>query len=260
MDAAHHQLPHEREALFFNWPPQDYPLDVWPKSVAEALDALPALATRYEVILVDDGSTDDTPDVAAQLVAAHPGLVFVVRHEHGRGYGGALRSGFAAARMEQIAFTDGDRQFRVRDLAPLAALLAGGGEMHLDVVVGHRIDRADSFVRRLYARVYRWALRIFYGLRLRDVDCAAKIFRREVLAGVAVESSGAFFSAELMIKLRASGARIAEVGIPHYPRTVGAATGARPSVVLRAVRDFWRLRIALWVDRAVALRRGLPLI
>ena len=93
-----------------------------------------------------------------------------------------------------------------------------------------------------------------------DVDCAAKIFRREVLAGVAVESSGAFFSAELMIKLRASGARIAEVGIPHYPRTVGAATGARPSVVLRAVRDFWRLRIALWVDRAVALRRGLPLI
>ena len=228
--------------------------------VAEALDALPALATRYEVILVDDGSTDDTPSVAARLVAAHPGLVFVVRHEHGRGYGGALRSGFAAARMEQIAFTDGDRQFRVADLAPLARLLAGADGAAPNVVVGYRVDRADPFVRRLYARIYRLALRVFYGLQLRDVDCAAKMFRREALAGVAVESRGAFFSAELMIKLRDRGARIVEVGVPHYPRTDGSATGARPLVVLRAVRDFWRLRFALWLDRAAALRRGSPLL
>ena len=228
--------------------------------VAEALDALPALASRYEVILVDDGSTDDTPGVAARLVTAHPGVVRLVRHEHGRGYGGALRSGFAAARMEQIAFTDGDRQFRVADLAPLAALLASGEGVRPDVVVGYRVDRADPFGRRLYARIYRFALRLFYNLQLRDVDCAAKIFRRDALMGIAVESSGAFFSAELMIKLRACNARVVEVGVPHYPRTAGAATGARPSVVLRAVRDFWRLRIALWVNKGAGLRRGAPLI
>ena len=228
--------------------------------VSEALDALPALATRYEVIIVDDGSTVETPGVAAQLMAAHPGVVFLVRHEHGRGYGGALRSGFAAARMEQIAFTDGDRQFRVSDLAPLVALVAAGGEARPDAAVGYRIERADPLVRRIYANIYRSALRAMYGLRLRDVDCAAKVFRRDALAGVAIDSQGAFFSAELMIKLRARDARIVEVGVPHYPRTSGAATGARLSVVLGAVRDFWRLRIALWINAAAALRQGTPLI
>ena len=114
--------------------------------VSEALDALPALATRYEVIIVDDGSTDETPGVAAQLMAAHPGVVFLVRHEHGRGYGGALRSGFAAARMEQIAFTDGDRQFRVSDLAPLVALIAAGGEARPDAAVGYRIEIGRAHV------------------------------------------------------------------------------------------------------------------
>jgi hypothetical protein len=115
-------------------------------------------------------------------------------------------------------------------------------------------------VRTVYARLYRLANRIFFGLTIRDVDCACKLFSRASLEGVNVESGGAFFSAELLIKLRARGRRIAEVGVPHYPRTAGSPTGAKPQVVFRAVRDFWLLRLRLWATPRRALQRGEPIL
>jgi glycosyltransferase involved in cell wall biosynthesis len=225
--------------------------------VAEALDTLPTLAERFEIVIVDDGSRDRTPALADALVAANPDVVRVVHHPTNYGYGAALRSGFRAARFELIAFTDGDRQFKVADVGRLTGRLAESD--HPDVVAGYRIQRADPLVRTVYARLYRLANRIFFGLPVRDVDCACKLFRRDILRGVRVESGGAFFSAELMIKLRARGARVAEVGVPHYPRTAGSPTGAKPSVVWRAVKDFWSLRLRMWVNRDRALRRGIPM-
>ena len=127
-------------------------------------------------------------------------------------------------------------------------------------MVGFRIKRADPLVRTLYARAYRLANRIFFGLRVTDVDCACKLFRRAALEGLRVESGGAFFSAELLIKLQAAGRSVAEVGVPHYPRTAGSATGAKPRVVLRAVRDFWLLRLRMWANAGAALRRGRPIL
>jgi glycosyltransferase involved in cell wall biosynthesis len=226
--------------------------------VAEALEALPALAETWEIVIVDDGSRDATPRIADELAATHPDTVRAVHHPTNRGYGAALRSGFAAARYELVAFTDGDRQFRVADVGRLIARLAEPDAP--DVVAGYRIRRADPLVRTIYARLYRLANRIFFGLRVRDVDCACKLFRREALGGLRVESGGAFFSAELLIKLRASGRRVVEVGVPHYPRTAGSPTGAKPSVVLRAVRDFWALRLRLWAAPRQALRRGEPIL
>ena len=129
-----------------------------------------------------------------------------------------------------------------------------------DAVVGFRIKRADPLVRTLYARAYRIANLVWFGLRIRDVDCACKLFRREALAGIAVESGGAFFSAELLIKLRAAGRTLVEIGVPHHPRTAGSPTGAKPSVVFRAVRDFWRLRLRMWVNARAALRRGVQIV
>jgi glycosyltransferase involved in cell wall biosynthesis len=225
--------------------------------VEEALDALPSIAETFEIIAVDDGSRDRTPELADELAAAHPDLVRAVHHPTNLGYGAALRSGFGAARFELVAFTDGDRQFRVEDIARLTARMAAPDAP--DVVAGYRIRRADPIVRTVYARAYRLANRIFFGLPVTDVDCACKLFRRDVLDGVRVESEGAFFSAELLIKLRAAGRSIVEVGVPHYPRTAGSPTGARPTVILRAVRDFWRLRLHMWVDRGRALRRGRPI-
>jgi glycosyltransferase involved in cell wall biosynthesis len=225
--------------------------------VAEALATLPDLADRFEIIIVDDGSRDATPVIADELAAAHP-EVRAVHHPVNLGYGAALRSGFAAARHEFIAFTDGDRQFHVADIGLLADRLAGHDRP--DAVVGYRIHRADPLVRTVYANLYRLANRIFFGLSVRDVDCACKLFRRAALDGIAVESGGAFFSAELLIKLRARGRNIAEVGVPHYPRTAGSPTGAKPQVVLRAARDFWALRVRLWAAPTRAVRRGSPIL
>jgi glycosyltransferase involved in cell wall biosynthesis len=224
--------------------------------VEEALATLPSLAETFEIIAVDDGSRDATASLAEALAMRHPDVVRLVRHPVNLGYGAALRSGFAAARYELIAFTDGDRQFNVADIGRLTDRLAAPDAP--DAVAGFRIERADPPVRTLYARAYRLANRAFFGLRVTDVDCACKIFRRAALDGLRVESDGAFFSAELLIKLQAAGRSVAEVGVPHYPRTAGSATGARPQVILRAVRDFWRLRLRMWANRGAALRRGRP--
>jgi glycosyltransferase involved in cell wall biosynthesis len=224
--------------------------------VEEALATLPRLADTYEIVIVDDGSKDGTPAIADELAAAHP-EVRAVHHPVNLGYGAALRSGFAAARFGYLAFTDGDRQFKVEDLGRLIDRLVAGSA---DAVVGYRIRRADPLVRTVYAKLYRLANRIFFGLRVRDVDCACKLFSRGSLEGVNVESGGAFFSAELLIKLRARGRRIDEVGVPHYPRTAGSPTGARPQVVFRAVRDFWALRLRLWAAPRRALSRGRPIL
>jgi glycosyltransferase involved in cell wall biosynthesis len=225
--------------------------------VEEALSALPALADEWEIICVDDGSRDATPAIADRLAAEHPRFR-VVHHVVNRGYGAALRSGLAAAHYPLISFLDGDRQFRVADLGRLIERLTQSDQP--DVVVGYRLRRADPPIRLLYARAYRLALRLFYGLRLRDPDCACKLFRREALADIRLESGGAFMSAELLIKLGQRGRRIAEVGVPHYPRTLGSASGANPMVVLRAVRDFWRLRLRLWFRRSAALSDGEPVL
>lgn len=230
--------------------------------VAEALAELATMADRFEIIAVDDGSTDGTAQIADRLAAAHPDVVRVIHHPVNRGYGAAVRSGLRAARFELVAFTDGDRQFRIADLARLLSRLGepGGGLAEPDVVAGYRIKRADPTIRLAYARAYRACLRLFFGLRVRDPDCACKLFRRGALDGVHVESGGAFLSAELLIKIEERGGRIVEQGVPHYARTAGRASGADPRVVARAVRDFWVLRLRLWADRTAALRRGVPVI
>jgi glycosyltransferase involved in cell wall biosynthesis len=254
-DTAPAGEPVERLSYFFPAHNEEANLEAL---VSEAFESLPALARSFEIIVVDDGSRDATPAIADRLAVEHPSLVRVVHHPTNLGYGVALRSGFRAARYDLVAFTDGDRQFKVADLGRLTARLAQGDGP--DVVAGYRIKRADPLVRTIYARAYRLANRIFFGLKVRDVDCACKLFRRSGLVGLRVESGGAFFSAELLIKLRASGRTVVEVGVPHYPRTAGSATGARPRVVLRAVRDFWLLRLRLWANRERALRRGEPMV
>jgi len=225
--------------------------------VAESLEALPSLADEFEIIVVNDGSRDDTPRLADELAAVHP-QVRVVHHKINKGYGAALRSGFRTARYDLVCFIDGDRQFKVADLGKLIERM--NRPDNPDVVAGYRIKRADPFIRRAYARAYRLALRIFYRLGVKDVDCACKLFRRSALEGIRLESGGAFLSAELLIKLRQRGRRLVETGVPHYPRVAGSASGANPKVVLRAIRDFWRLRIRLWLNRTEAMERGEPVL
>ena len=226
--------------------------------VDEALGALPALAEKFEIIAVDDGSRDRTPAIADALAAKHPAEFRVVHHPVNLGYGAALRSGFQAAQFDLVAFIDGDRQFKVADVGRLTERLAAADAP--DVVLGYRLKRADPLIRRWYARVYRLSNRIFFGVRVRDIDCACKLFKREALTSIHVSSGGAFFTAELLIKLRFEGRKLAEVGVPHYPRTAGSPTGAKPKVVFRAVRDFWALRFRLWFRRNGAMAVGEPIL
>ena len=169
----------------------------------------------------------------------------MIHHGTRRGYGGAVRSGLVAATKPWIFFTDGDRQFALEDLALLLAASDGA-----DAVVGYRKKRADPARRLFVAWVYNRLIRFLFGGGWRDVDCAFKLFRREVFVRVPldrVQSNGAFFSPELLITLRRAGVRVRQVGVRHFPRTAHEPKGASPRVILRAIRDLLRLRARLWL-------------
>ncbi len=212
--------------------------------VRDALRILPGVAERFEITIVDDGSTDGTGEIADRLAAVDT-RVRVIHHSTNRGYGGAVRSGLLAATEPYVFYTDGDQQF---DLADLPRLIGRIGDA--DVVAGYRLRRMDPRRRLVVAWVYNRLIRALFGVGVRDVDCAYKLFRRDVFSRVPltrVHSDGAFFSPELLITLRAAGIRIVEVGVPHYPRTKGAPKGAPPKVILRAIRDLLLLRLSLWI-------------
>jgi glycosyltransferase involved in cell wall biosynthesis len=212
--------------------------------VEEALAVLPRFADDIEITVVDDGSSDRTGAIADELARKDP-RVRVIHHGTRRGYGGAVRSGLVAATKRWVFFTDGDRQFALEDLALLIAESNGA-----DAVVGFRKKRADPARRLFVAWVYNGLIRLLFGGGWRDVDCAFKLFRREVFVRVPLErvrSNGAFFSPELLITLRRAGVRVRQVGVRHFPRTAHEPKGASPRVIIRAIRDLLRLRARLWL-------------
>ena len=205
---------------------------------------LPRFADDLEITVVDDGSTDRTGAIADELAVKDP-RVRVIHHGTRRGYGGAVRSGLVAATKPWVFFTDGDRQFALEDLGRLVEAADGA-----DAVVGYRIKRADPARRLFVAWVYNRLIRLLFGGGWRDVDCAFKLFRRDVFARVPLErvrSNGAFFSPELLITLRRAGLRVRQVGVRHFPRTAHEPKGASPRVIVRAIRDLLRLRARLWL-------------
>jgi glycosyltransferase involved in cell wall biosynthesis len=215
--------------------------------MAEALLAvLPEVAAAWELIIVDDGSRDATGARADALARTHSG-VRVEHHAENRGYGGAIRSGLAAARHDWIFYTDGDRQFDPRQVTRLIAELP-----RADVVVGWRARRAEHFGRRLNTFAWNVLIRLLFGLRVRDVDCAFKLLPRSALDGLTLEAEGAMISTELLAHVRQRGLRIAEVPVDHFPRTSGTPSGADPRVILRAFAELRRLYPRI---RAVS-RRG----
>jgi glycosyltransferase involved in cell wall biosynthesis len=212
--------------------------------VEEALSVLPRFSDDLEVTVVDDGSSDRTGAIADELAKKDP-RVRVIHHGTRRGYGGAVRSGLVAATRSWVFYTDGDRQFALEDLARLVA-----ASEDADAVVGYREKRADPARRLFVAWVYNHLIRLLFDGGWRDVDCAFKLFRRDVFTRVPLErvvSNGAFFSPELLITLRRAGVRVRQVGVRHFSRTAGEPKGAPPRVIVRAIRDLLRLRARLWL-------------
>jgi glycosyltransferase involved in cell wall biosynthesis len=175
-----------------------------------------------------------------------------VQHAPGRGYGGALKAGFAAARGEWIVFYPTDKQFIFSELE---MLLARAGEA--DIVTGYRANRHDNVLRRLNALGWNSLVRLLFGYLCRDIDCGFKLFWRGILDRVELESDGAMIDTELLAGAIARGYRIAEVPVTHLPRRAGEATGAHVSVIVKAFRDLVRFRARLGRElRAEAVCAG----
>jgi len=204
--------------------------------VAAALEYLPTVVDDYEIIIVNDGSTDRTSEIAHALAAEHP-EVRVVDHDTNRGYGGALISGIQAATRRWIFFTDGDQQFDIRELSSLIATL----QPDIGAVIGYRIKRQDPRHRILNAYLYKSLIRLLFGLKVRDIDCAYKLVKTEDVQPLSLKSNGALISAEMLIRMKKRRIEIREVGVHHYPRTSGEQSGASIKVILRMFRELFKL-------------------
>lgn len=214
--------------------------------VIRAVQTASRLTSDFEVIVVNDGSSDETREIADELARTYP-QVRAIHHPHNRGYGGALRTGFAAATKDLIAYTDGDAQYDPAELPALWHRLAP----EVDVVTGYKISRADPRHRIVIGRMYHHAVKLLFRLRVRDVDCDFRLIRREVFDRVTLEGDTGVICLEMMRKFQDAGCRIVEVPVHHYHRAHGH------SQFFNVRRVFWTGVdvLKLWM-KLVVLGRG----
>jgi glycosyltransferase involved in cell wall biosynthesis len=211
--------------------------------VTEALNVLPTLTHDFEVIVINDGSTDGTQAQLEALASSHS-QVRIIQHVHNQGYGAALRSGFASAQKELIFYTDGDGQYDVREISALYPLLTS----EVDVVNGFKIKRADSRQRKVIGGLYNSLARLCFLLPIRDVDCDFRLLRRSAVAPLKLTVTSGAICVELVHQLHRNGCRFAEAPVHHYPRPHGRSEFFTPSRVIHTAFDFLRLwlRAMLW--------------
>ncbi len=203
---------------------------------------LSEICADYEVIIVNDGSKDNTAAVSAEL-AKRDKHVRVINHEKNRGYGGAVKTGLNSAKFEWVFFTDGDGQFDVNEIKELAKLTD-----KYDFINGFRIKRADPFHRKLNAFMWGTMVKLLFRFKVKDVDCAFKLMKKEIIDRAQMESEGALSSTELLAKATKMGYKIGEIGVHHYPRTAGTQTGAKLKVIIKAFVELFKLygKIQKW--------------
>ena len=210
-----------------------------PALLAATFAALEEHVADYEVIVVNDGSHDDTGEVLERLRQRYSPFLRVVTHQLNRGYGGALRSGFTAAQKEFVFYTDGDGQYDPGEL-PLLLKLAGPAT---GLVNGYKLDRHDAAHRVWIGNVYNFCARFLFRIRIRDIDCDYRLIRRALLDQIQLTSTSGTICVELVRKLEMSGCDVAEVGVHHYPRLHGSSQFFR----LRSLANTLFELLRLWV-------------
>ena len=222
------------------------------RAVFAAREGARAVSGDYEVLVVDDASTDRTREIAEELAREDP-RVRVVHQSERRGLGGTLRAGYAAATRELILYSDADLPFDFHEVARAARLLE---YQDAEVLSAYRFDRtSEGILRTLYTLVYSGLVRTLFGLRLRDVNFSFKLFRRRLLERIELRSEGSFIDAEFLVRARNAGARIIQMGVDYFPRTRGRSSLASPAVIVGILVEMGRLAPGLWRARLPAGRR-----
>ncbi|HSL23019.1 MAG TPA: glycosyltransferase family 2 protein [Vicinamibacterales bacterium] len=212
--------------------------------VIMAVQTARQLTPDFEVIVVNDGSADATPRILAELARLYP-QVRIVTHDRNRGYGGALRSGFEAARKEVVFYTDGDAQY---DPSEMALLWERFGD-DVDLVNGYKMSRSDPLHRTIIGRIYHHTVKALFGLRVRDVDCDFRMMRRSIFETVSLQKNSGVICLEMMKKIQDAGFRIAEVPVHHYHRAYGRSQFFNFRRIIRTAIDVLKLWYALVVRR-----------
>jgi glycosyltransferase involved in cell wall biosynthesis len=206
------------------------------RTVEKALIVLEKLDADFEIIIVDDGSSDGTRQIAEEITH-RDGRVRVVHHQRNLGYGAALQSGFKAATKELVFYTDGDGQFDINEMPPLLELVE-----QYDIVSCYRLNRRDSSIRKINGWCWTKLVCLLFGLKIRDIDCAFKLYKKEIFDNIELSSTGALIDTEILARAVGKGYRLTQKGVHHYPRTAGAQSGANLRVVLRAFKELFKLR------------------
>ena len=204
--------------------------------IRKTLAVLQKMTSDFEIIIVDDGSTDKTAQIADRL-AGEISQVKVVHHNKNLGYGSALQSGFKGAAKELVFYTDGDAQFDINELPTLLPLIN-----QYDIVSCYRINRQEGLIRKFNAFCWTKLVCALFRLKLKDIDCAFKLYKKCIFDDIKLESTGALIDTEILAKAARKGYSITQSPVHHYPRQAGASSGASPSVIIRAFKELFKLR------------------
>ena len=205
------------------------------RTTERAIAVLEKLNADYEAIIVDDGSKDATGQIADKIAARNK-RVRVVHHPTNLGYGAALQSGFRSAAKELVFYTDGDGQFDISEMPALLPLIK-----QYDIVSCYRLNRQDNMIRKINAWCWTKLVCFLFKMKIRDIDCAFKLYKREIFDNIKMVSTGALIDTEILARATHKGYAVTQRGVHHYPRTSGTQTGAKLGVIIRAFRELFKL-------------------
>ncbi|MDP3697325.1 MAG: glycosyltransferase family 2 protein [Candidatus Taylorbacteria bacterium] len=210
-----------------------------PRLIPHVYKFLSEISNKFEIIIVEDGSPDRTGQVADELAGQYP-EVRVIHHPKNMGYGAALRDGFVNARYAYVMYTDGDFQYDVTEFRPYLHLL----ESH-DVLSGYASKKVVTLRRKIQSQVYNWLIAVLFFVWIKDIDCAMKIYKRKVLDSMEIKSASAFIDAEMLVKARKNGFKIAQFPVTQYTRKSGPEGGSKWPVIWTTVKDMIKFRVGL---------------